>query len=158
MKNTLLAAIACAACLSAPAFAQLKPAAGLNFKLGDDVAAVKAALHTSIDPDPMESTLPGGFNINAGKSTLHLRTRGITVIFKKDIVESIKIDESFSGSVAGVKLGDSEKTLRSVMGKPVKTPSALGFNRLFLYALDDTAYIRFDVNDNDGVLAIYIQK
>ena len=107
----------------------------------------------------MEGTFPTPFNIRSGKSVLHLRTKGITVTFNKtDIAESIKIDESFSGSVAGIKLGDSEKTLRSVMGKPVKAPTPMGANQSFLYALDDSAYIRFDVNENNGVQAIYIQK
>jgi tryptophanase len=159
MKNIISIALLSAVFLTAPALAQLTPAAGLNFKLGDDVSTVKTALHTNIDPEPIESALPAGFNMNAGKSILHMRTKGITINFnKKEIAELIKIDEAYSGSVAGVKLGDSEKTLRSVMGKPVKTPTPLGANQIFLYALDDTAYIRFDVNENNGVQAIYIQK
>jgi hypothetical protein len=159
MKNIISAALLSAACLTAPAFAQLAPASGLNFKLGDDVATVKTALHTNIDPEPIENPFPVGININTGKSMLHLRTKGITIIFnKKEIVESIKVDESYSGSVAGIKLGDSEKSLRSVMGKPVRAPASMGANQIFLYALDDTAYIRFDVNENNGVQTIYIQK
>ena len=159
MKNSIRGALLSFTVLIAPAFAQQTPASGLSFKLGDEVSVVKTAMHTNIDPEPIENQLPIGFNVNAGKKTLQLRTKGITIIFnKKDVVESIKAEEPFSGAIAGVKIGDSEKALRTVMGKPIKTPWALGANQVFLYALDDTAYIRFDVNENSGVQTINILK
>jgi|SRR5450830_84492 len=130
---------------------------GLTFKIGDDVATVKTALHTKLDPEKVDNGLPAPFN--TGQSVLHLRTKGIWVFFnKKDTVTSIKFDEPYAGTIAGVKLGDSEKNVRAVLGKPVKAPWAFGTSQAFLYVLDDTAYVRFDIADADGVRAIYIQK
>ena len=151
---------ACAILLTASAMAQVTKVPGLSIKIGDEVSAVKAALHTNIEPEPLENSLPVGFGINpnAGKTILHLRSKGISVFFKKEIVESVKFDAPFADSIAGIKLGDSEKALRSVFGKPLKTPTVFGTNQSFLYVLDDAAYIRFDLNETDGVQTIYIQK
>jgi hypothetical protein len=44
------------------------------------------------------------------------------------------------------------------MGKPLKAPWAFGASQAFLYALDDTTYIRFDINETDGVQEIFINK
>ncbi|HEY8069955.1 MAG TPA: hypothetical protein VIF38_13820 [Burkholderiales bacterium] len=146
--------------MSPPAFAQLTPVKGLAFKLGDDIQTVKNALKTDLDPEPLENAAPSPFvNMNAGKTALFLRTRGIHVFFgKKGVVESIKLEPPFAGSIDGVNLGDSEKRVHELKGKPIKTPWQFGASRAFLYALDDSAYVRFDINENEGVQAIYIQK
>jgi len=139
------------------AFAQQSSVAGISFKLGDDVETVKAALKTNIDPEPVESNLPAFANTN--KSVLFLRTKGIRVFFnKKGIAETIRFDPPFSGAIGGVKLGDTEKKVREVKGKPIKAPWPFGASQAFQYALDDTAYVRFDINDNDGVQAIFVTK
>jgi hypothetical protein len=145
---------------SLSAIAQLAPVEGITFKLGDDVQTVKNALKTSIDPEPTENASPSGFpNPAAGKSNLFLRTKGIRVFFNKaGAVESIKFEPPFAGSIAGVKLSDTEKKVRDLKGKPVKTPWQFGASQAFLYALDDTSYIRFDINESDGVQTIFIQK
>jgi hypothetical protein len=155
-----LAATIAVAALSLSAYGQLTPAEGILFKLGDDVQTVKNGLKTSLDPEPVENTSPTAFaNPNAGKSTLFLRTKGIRVNFNKaGGTEMIKFEPPFAGSIAGIKLGDTEKKLRDLKGKPIKTPWQFGSAQAFLYALDDTAYIRFDVTENEGVQAIYIQK
>jgi len=141
------------------AFAQQSPLAGIAFKLGDDVETVKAALKTNIDPEPMESLAPSFANMNAGKTFIFLRTKGIRVFFnKKGIAETIRFDPPFSGEIGGVKLGDTEKKVRELKGKPIKAPSQFGMSQTFQYALDDTAYVRFDINDNDGVQAIFVTK
>lgn len=145
---------------SLSAIAQLAPVEGINFKLGDDVQTVKNSLKTSIDPEPTENaSLPGFPNASTGKTNLFLRTKGIRVFFTKaGVVESIKFEPPFAGSIAGVKLGDTEKKVRDLRGKPVKTPWQFGASQAFLYALDDTSYIRFDINESDGVQTIFIQK
>lgn len=148
------------ALVSFSALAQQSPVAGISFKLGDDIQTVKNALKTNLDPEPMENTSPSPFtNMNAGKSTLFLRTKGIRVNFNKaNNVEMIKFEPPFAGSINGIKIGDTEKKVRDVKGKPVKTPWQFGAAQAFLYALDDTAYIRFDINENEGVQAVFIQK
>lgn len=146
---------------SSAVFAQLSPAKGIGFKLGDDVQTVKNVLKTEIDPEPMESVGPSSpfTNPNAGKSTLFLRSKGIRVNFaKKGTVESIKFEAPFSGVIEGVKLGDPERKLRELKGNPIKAPWQFGLAQSFLYVLDDTAYIRFDLTDNDGVQSIFIMK
>lgn len=143
-------------------YAQQSKIDGLPFKIGDDVATVKAALHTTIDPEPMENPFTGAAanvaNPNAGKSLIHLRTKGIWAFFKKDVVETIRLDAPFSESVAGIKLGDSEKKLFAAKGKPIKPPTPLGLNKTYQYVLDDSAYIRFEVSEADGVQTIWINK
>ena len=102
---------------------------------------------------------PGFANLNAGKTNLFLRTKGIRVFFSKaGVVEMIKFEPPFAGSINGVKLGDTEKKVRDLKGKPIKTPWSFGAAQAFLYVLDDTAYIRFDINETDGVQTIFIQK
>ena len=148
------------ASLSLPVLAQQTPVEGISFKLGDDVQTVKNALKTNLDPEPMENTSPSAFtNLNAGKTTLFLRTKGIRVNFNKaGVVEMIKFEPPFTGSINGIKLGDTEKKVRDVKGKPIKTPWQFGAAQAFLYALDDTAYIRVDINESEGVQSIFIQK
>jgi hypothetical protein len=114
MKKSL-AVFASFVLLSFPAFAQQTPVAGITFKLGDDVRTVKSALETSLDPEPMESPASTTFiNLNAGKKVLFLRTRGIRVFFNKaGLVETIRFEPPFAGSIKGVKLGDTEEQVRS---------------------------------------------
>jgi hypothetical protein len=163
MKNKIISAfsaiIICIFLCGAVSAQQVK-VEGLNFKLGDDVNTVKTALHTNIDPEPMaSSSINPNTDPNRGKTYIHLRSKGIWVFFnKKGILETIRFDAPYEASIAGVKLGDSEAKVRSVMGKPIKEPWAFGPNRAFQYALDDTAYIRFDISDTDGVQAIFINK
>lgn len=155
-----LIAVTSISIFSLSANAQLAPAEGISFKLGDDVQTVKNALKTSIDPEPTENVSAVGFpNPSAGKTNLFLRTKGIRVFFNKaGNVESIRFEPPFAGSIAGVKLGDTEKKVRDLKGKPVKTPWQFGASQAFLYVLDDSAYVRFDINDNDGVQTIFVQK
>lgn len=139
------------------ALAQMTPAPGLNFKLGDDVQTVKTALHTNLDPETPEAVSP--YLPNLSKATLHLRTKGITVTFsKKDAVESIRMDESFSSTVAGIKLGDTEATVKKVLGKPVKPATPMGANTIYMFALDDSAYFRVELNEANGVVSMTIAK
>lgn len=163
MKNSFFkpfAVITLMVSFSLSAFAQQVPVEGISFKLGDDVQVVKNALKTDLDPEPMENTSPAPFaNLSAGKTTLFLRTKGIRVNFNKaGIVEMIKFEPPFSGSINGIKLGDTEKKVRDLKGKPIKTPWQFGMLQAFMYVLDDTAYIRFDINENEGVQAIFIMK
>ncbi|HUW50851.1 MAG TPA: hypothetical protein VMV75_07520 [Sulfuricella sp.] len=163
MKNSffkIFVVVTSIASFSFPAFAQQVPIEGIAFKLGDDVQAVKNALKTDLDPEPMENIYPSAFaNLSAGKTTLFLRTKGIRVNFNKaGVVEMIKFEPPFAGSISGIKLGYTEKKVRDLKGKPIRTPWQFGAAQAFLYVLDDTAYIRIDINENEGVQAIFIQK
>lgn len=146
--------------LSGSANAQLSPVPGLGFKLGDDVPTVQAALNTKmeVEPETRNPALPSFVtDPNKGKTDLHLRTRGVWVFFNPaGRVETIRLDAPYSGSVLGIKIGDSLDKLTSALGKPVKKPPfALAGQQALIYVLDDAAYVRFDVND-DGVQTIFI--
>ena len=146
---------------------------GLNFKLGDDVATVKAALHTNVDPEPINvnpntsisgsnQTFIGHVNINPdnGNTVIFLRTKGIHVFFnQKGIAYKITFNAPYEGSIAGIKIGDPETKIQSVLGKPINKPLANTIYNL-QYALDDTAYINFTINNinGGGVQTIYITK
>jgi hypothetical protein len=142
--------------------AQTSPLPELGFKLGDDVTAVKAALKTNIDPEPMQrnpALPPNVPDINKGKTVLHLRTKGIWAFFNPTgVVETIRLDAPFPGDVMGIKLGDDVKKLTSKLGNPIKKPNpAFLTMQSYQYVLDDAAYVTFDVND-DGVQYIFITK
>jgi hypothetical protein len=159
MKKNFVA-LASFVLFSLPVLGQQSPVEGISFKLGDNVQAVKNALKTDLDPEPMENTAPPGYsNANAGKTVLFLRTKGIRVFFDKaGVAQTIRFDAPFAGSINGIKLGDMEKKVRDLKGKPIKSPWQFGAAQAFLYVLDDTAYIRFDISENDGVQTIFIQK
>ena len=139
------------------ATAQLKPIPSVGVKLGDDVERVKTILKTNLDPEPMARK--SAFDTNAGKTVLHLRTKGIWVFFDRSgVAETIRLDAPFSGDVLGVKLGESEAVLIRELGKPIGDPyPAFITLQAYRYALDDTAYVVFDVGD-DGVKYILITK
>lgn len=142
------------------ASAQLSPLPGLGIKLGDDVPTVQAALNTKMDvePESRNPALPSFVtDPNKGKSELHLRTRGVWVFFNPaGRTETIRLDAPYTGSVLGIKIGDSLEKITSTLGKPVKKPplAPLGQQGL-IYVLDDAAYVRFDVSD-DGVQTIFV--
>ncbi|MCW3481984.1 hypothetical protein OL229_20880 [Neisseriaceae bacterium JH1-16] len=147
--------------LSAPTFAQ---SSNLPFKLvlGDDAATVKAKLKADMDPEPMarNPALPAGaFDVNKGKTFIHLRTKGVWVFFDRDgKSETIRLDAPFSGDVKGVKLGDDDKKLVAALGKPITKPgSAFLTMTAYKYVWDDSAYVDFDLNE-DGVQYIFIHK
>lgn len=146
---------------------------GLNFKLGDDVATVKAALQTNVDPEPINvnpnvsvsgsnQIFIGHVNKNPdnGNTVIFLRTKGIRVFFnQKGIAYKITFSAPYEGSIAGIKIGDPETKIQSLLGKPINKPLANMPIYNLQYALDDTAYINFTINKNEGgIQTIYITK
>lgn len=157
-KFLLLASLSVA--LSAPAFAD--DGLPFNLRLNDDVATAKSKLKTSLEPEdmPRNPTLPANVpDITKGKTVLHLRTKGVWVFFDRDgKLETIRLDAPFGGSIKGVKVGDSEKTLLAALGKPITKPGPAMINlTAYKYVLDDSAYVTYDLND-DGVQIIFITK
>jgi hypothetical protein len=154
-----LLVIVCYTFLYGVASAQQGKIDGLNFKLGDDVDTVKAALHTDMNPERRDDGSISSSRSNAGKTVLNLRTKGIRVFFsRRGDVESIRFDAPYAESIAGIRIGDPEAKVRKVMGKPLKKPWDFGAGQIFLYALDDTAYIYLEMDDANGVQTIFINK
>ncbi|MGF6773953.1 hypothetical protein P3T18_006467 [Paraburkholderia sp. GAS199] len=143
------------------AIAQTSPLPQLGFKLGDDVATVKAALKTSADVEPMPRNplLPTNVpDMNKGKSILHLRTKGIWVFFNAaGTAETIRLDAPFSGDVMGVTIGEDIKKVTAKLGNPISKPNTILTMQTYRYVLDDSAYVTFNAND-DGVQVIFITK
>jgi len=142
--------------------AQTAPVANLGFKLGDNVAIVKAALGTNAEPEsmPKNPRLPANVpNLSKGKTVLHLRTKGIWVFFNATgTVDTIRLDAPFAGDVLGVKLGDTTKQVIKKLGNPIKKPSTAFLTmQSYRYVIDDSAYVNYDTND-DGVQIIFITK
>ncbi len=164
MIQRILVVVALLAGLAAAqsAIAQTAPVANLGFKLGDDVATVKAALSTNAEPEPMLKSplLPANVpDLNRGKTVLHLRTKGIWVFFDTNgSAETIRLDAPFNGDVLGVKLGETTKQVIKKLGNPIKKPgAAFGALQTYRYVIDDSAYVTYDTND-DGVQMIFISK
>jgi hypothetical protein len=91
-------------------------------------------------------------DINKGKTVLHLRTKGIWAFFNPNgTVEIILLGAPFFGDVHGIKLGDDAKKVTTRLGNPIKKPyPAFVTMSSYQYAIDDSAYVAFDLND-DGV-------
>lgn len=162
MKRTFEMLLVYAIFFASPAFSEQGEVAGLKFKLGDDINTVKTALHTELNPEPMErnAALPhNAFDINKGKTVLHLRSKGIWVFFNPaGKTETIRLDAPFANSVLGISLGDSVDKITSSLGKPIKKPfSAFMTMQAYQYAPDDYQYVTFYVND-DGVQYIFFTK
>lgn len=148
--------------MMAGAYAQQSNVPGLPLKLGDEVQAVKAALNTSLDPEPIERSplLPAGAtDPNKGKSVLHLRTKGIWVFFNAaGKAETIRLDAPYAEAIKGIKIGDSTQKLTTTLGQPIKKPwSVFGTMQAYQYVLDDTAYVNFSVND-DGIQYVFVNR
>jgi hypothetical protein len=147
--------------LSASCAAAQQGSTGLNFKLGDDVATVKAALGASGEPEPMarNTALPANMDPNRGKTFFHLRTKGVWAFFNaQGTLETIRLDAPYAGKVRGIGLGDSAAKLKATLGPPIKKPFAAFITmERYQYVLDDSAYVSFDTND-DGVQNIFINR
>lgn len=144
------------------AMAQTSPLPTLGFKLGDDIATVKAALKTSAESEPIARNplLPANVpDVNRGKTVLHLRTKGIWVFFSPvGTVDTIRLDPPFAADVLGVKLGDTTKQITEKLGDPIKKPSvAFLAMQSYQYAIDDSAYVNYIAND-DGVQMMFITR
>jgi len=132
------------------------PLLSVPFKLGDDIATVKAALHTNLDPIPF--SVPNFPGVQAQKSSsLHIETKGIWAFFNsQDQVEQIRFDAPFGGSFLGIQIGDSVTKVTSALGQPLKAPWLILDRHAYLYVLDEKTRVRFDLSDVGGVQSILL--
>jgi hypothetical protein len=142
------------------ALAQQKPVSGLGFKLGDDMKTVKQVLNIPYDPEPV-APMPqiGNFSDpNKGKTQYNLRTKGIWIFFSPTgKVETIRLEMPFIKPVGGVAVGDSLGKVLSTHGTPFKPPRQFLKAMVYVYALDDQAYVNYQVED-DEVQIIFIRR
>jgi opacity protein-like surface antigen len=113
--------------------------ADLPFNLGDSISTVRTATNGDIETQ------------KDGVVFIHLEDQGIWIFFNQQkVANSIRFNAPYSGYVAGIKVGDSEKSLQVVMGNPIKAPWEFGNNTAFLYRLNADTNVRFDVNTTTG--------
>lgn len=131
------------------AWAQQPKLVDLPFTLGDSINTVRSA--TNGDVEAM--TKSGGEVV----PFIHLKDRGIWIFFSQQkTVESIRLNSPYSGYVAGVKVGETEQALQTIMGNPVKTPWVFGKSKAYLYELSPEANARYDVSTDGKVENIFV--
>ena len=86
---------------------------GFPIKIGNTVEEVQKALDTKLKPEKIENNMPP---MNTKQSVLYLKTKGIRVFFEKGRVFAIEIAKPFSGSIGGVKIGDSASKIEKNFG------------------------------------------
>jgi hypothetical protein len=110
--------------------------------LGDSWTKARDAFGISGDPKPYfnHPDIPAGFH-------LRLSERGIWLFFDDTkCIRSLRFDVPFSGSVDGVRIGDSPRQVRTVKGAPPrKWPVEDGVQR-WLYSSQTHPFLRFDFN------------
>lgn len=161
-KKLVLAAAICIASTIAMA-APLGQPEGSPVRLGDSVEEVQRALATNLEPEIVESPIPG-----FGSSTwmLKLKTKGIYVSFNaKKTVKSIRLEAPFSQAVNGVRIGDSSESITRSLGTPIKNEGSRSFdadrklktNMTYVYYPDDVTTLKLTTK-NDVVETIEIFK
>lgn len=161
MKPGILLSVVLASALSVTgAAAQQAALPGVPVRLGADIATAKAALGTTLDPEPMAPSrgMPERLDPNRGKTFLHLRTKGIWVFFgPAGQAETIRLDAPFAGAIKGVKLGDTVKKMKSVLGEPTKSWDVVT-RTAYRYMLDPTASMVFHADDEVEIIFLNRQS
>lgn len=113
--------------------------------LGDSIEHVKTVYHITTEPFP------------SGKSLgLHLPLAGIYFFFdpKDKMLNNIRVDAPFEGSVEGVHIGDPLTGILSRLGEPYSTPWEFGENKAYAYHIGDHI-VRFDIDKTGKVATIF---
>lgn len=113
--------------------------------LGDTIEHVKAVYHITTEP------------FASGKSLgLHLPLAGIYFFFdpKDKLLNNIRVDAPFAGSVEGVHIGDPLTGIISQLGEPYATPWEFGENKAYAYHIGDHI-VRFDIDKAGKVATIF---
>ncbi|HXC63642.1 MAG TPA: hypothetical protein VNZ67_04750 [bacterium] len=134
------------------------------------MAAVQAAYHThqAAAPDeiPREAyaQMPGGERLyaqaragNRGKTLLHLQGRGLWFFFDGDgRLAEIRFDRPFAGSVAGIRLGDTQAQVRANLGRPLDLPGSRGLIPQSFYDVRPGLRAHYLFGLRDGVAAMFL--
>ncbi|MEI9900139.1 MAG: hypothetical protein WDN31_08435 [Hyphomicrobium sp.] len=113
---------------------------GIAVGLGDTMDAVKAAY-------PSGSVMEG---------QIYLPLNGTRFIFDKDsqTLRTIRLEAPFSGSIQGMRIGDSLDNLLRTMGQPYAAPWDFAGSKAYAYNVGDTV-VRFDVDKSDKIATIF---
>jgi hypothetical protein len=127
--------------------------ASVQVVIGDSVASVQQALHTSITP-----TITADANKQyAGQ--IRLPERGIWVFFDQlSKAYQFRFDAPFRGDIRGAKIGASIEQVNAVMGAPIReipVPHSLS-GKSYLYRVDPGTEIRCDFDQNQRLATIRV--
>ena len=146
--------------MAAPAQSQQKPVPGVGIRLGDDVATVRRVLKLDYDPEVIEPP-PASRRTRTpqeSQSIYKIRTKGIWIIFTSSgKVDTIRLEAPYAIPIAGISLGDSLGKVISTHGKPLPRSNMFAPG-IYLYPLDDKAYVSFEVDQTDQVQMISIRR
>jgi TIR domain len=118
---------------------------GLQVALGDTRDRVQSAY-------PTAKTTP---NREGQPPFLNSSADGVMFFFTADgKLENIRMNAPFTGSVQGIRVGDSLDEVLKIMGAPVKPPWDFGDDKAYLYNTDQ-ATIRYDIDPSDRVHTIF---
>jgi hypothetical protein len=121
---------------------------------GTQVPGVQVALGDSFDK--VSAAYPSGRRTNVSdKPAWWAQSDGLYFFFTGDkVLEKIRLDPPYSGSVHGVKLGDSFDEVRKKLGEPLRSWD-FGTDKANLYPFGKTN-VRFDVNPDGKVGTMFV--
>jgi hypothetical protein len=123
----------------------------IHLGIGDSVATVQHALHTSKAPVPMHGSDPSAV------SELHLRDRGLWVLFDKaNRAQQYRFEAPFGGDIDGARIGAWVGDVRGRLGRAVRSiPSTSpAEGDINVYHIDSGVTIRCDFDKNNSVQTI----
>ena len=120
------------------------------------VPGVPVALGDSFDR--VSSAYPSGRQTTVSeKPAWWAQSDGLYFFFNSDkVLDNIKLDAPYSGSVHGIKLGDSFDDVRAKLGEPLRSWD-FGGDKANLYQFGSTS-VRFDVNPSGKVGTIFVMS
>lgn len=143
--------------------------AGIPILFGDTVPQVQAALQTAIRPEPYLSVNSKGEREDRGEQQLRLTSAGVWVFFNREgRVRTIRLDRPFVGSVADVRIGDTQADLFSKLGNPTRAALPAGLadsvrkaleeasRNENLYPIDSLYSARFDIGPAGTVTTVFL--
>jgi len=122
------------------------PIAGLGVTIGDTIARVKKVFSIDREPEPYQSIKP--------KLLLREKTKGIWFFFVDGKLETIRLDEPFSGRIGGIGLRDTLAKLTQTLGKPNKQFNSSD-KEAYIYSLGNVR-VRYDVDKSSEVATILL--
>jgi hypothetical protein len=123
---------------------------------GSQVPGVQVALGDSFDR--VSSAYPSGRQTTVSeKPAWWAQSDGLYFFFTGDkVLDNIRLDAPYSGSVHGIKLGDSFDNVRAKLGEPLRSWD-FGGDKANLYQFGSTS-VRFDVNSSGKVGTIFVMS
>jgi hypothetical protein len=128
----------------APARAAIAPIQGLSVAIGDSMDKVRSVynIRGNSVPDCSATSNPCVMLVDSAN--------GLTFFFKDDSkpLDEVRVDAPFSGSIEGVRIGDTLQDLLKTLGQPTAPPWGFGDNKAYLFRIHGYGF-RCDV-DSDG--------